>query len=211
MNEGVIKFNCPTEGWIKIGPFSKLQIQGLNNWRKKMFDLKLIGAYADGIGYGNISQRLAGSEFIISGTQTGQLPVLDGSFYTIVAGYSLSQNCITTYKGLTSIKPSAECMTHGAIYEKDPQITGIIHVHNLKMWETFIDKLPTTSKNVEYGTPAMALEMQRLLKKQRTKDFGIIVMGGHKEGLVSFGKTLDEAGEIMLKYYSQANNLSAKV
>jgi len=31
----------------------------------------------------------------------------------------------------------------------------------------------------------------------------IIIMGGHKEGLITFGRDLDEAGEVLLKYVNE--------
>ena len=46
MEEG-IKFNCR---WIKAG--MNEDTEELNTWRDRLHDLKLIGAYQNGIGYG---------------------------------------------------------------------------------------------------------------------------------------------------------------
>jgi len=53
--------------------------------------------------------------------------------------------------------------------------------------------LPTTSKEIEYGTPEMAFEISKIMKLPETQNTKVFVMGGHKEGLISFGKTIEEA------------------
>ena len=49
----------------------------------------------------------------------------------------------------------------------------------------------------------MAKEIQRLFRETDVKEKKILVMAGHKEGIISFGKDLDEAGKIMLNYLSE--------
>ena len=60
---------------------------------------------------------------------------------------------------------------------------------NLELWTKLLNILPMTSKDVEYGTPQMANEMIRLWNsnERNVKDVKVIVMGGHKEGLISVG------------------------
>jgi len=49
----------------------------------------------------------------------------------------------------------------------------------------------------------MAENIKRLFREYNLKDDGIIVMGGHREGIISFGKTLESAGNIILeKFYA---------
>ena len=74
------------------------------------------------------------------------------------------------------------------------------------MWEKLLNIVPTTPENIEFGTPEMAWEISRLFKKTDVKKKKIIVMGGHKEGIISFGKSLDEAGNILLKYFNKNNS-----
>jgi len=73
-----------------------------------------------------------------------------------------------------------------------------VHIHNLQLWEKYLDVLPTTSKEVEYGTPEMAFEIGKIMSLPETLDKKVFVMGGHKEGLISFGKTVEEAALIIL-------------
>lgn len=56
----------PDEGYIKYQPhwtrsqaFEVPAVAQLNDYRQKLYDAGLIGAYPDGIGFGNISQRSA--------------------------------------------------------------------------------------------------------------------------------------------------------
>lgn len=176
-------------------------IAKLNEWRTKMYLMKLIGMYDNGIGFGNISQKTFSSpiHFIISGTQTGKFRTLTKDQYVLVTDYDFSSNFLEC-KGM--IDASSESMTHAAIYESDEKIGAVIHIHNLELWKNLLHKVPTT-KNVPYGTPEMAYEMIRLLKEDITKEKKIIVMSGHEEGIVVFGKDLDEAGKILLDYYQK--------
>jgi len=95
-------------------------------------------------------------------------------------------------------KASAESMTHAAVYECDREINAAIHIHDKKLWDQLIDSVPTTSPEIEYGTPQMALEIFRLFKETDVKTGKILVMAGHEEGIISFGKTLREAMKVIL-------------
>lgn len=196
IKEGYIKFSCE---WIKDNPISVNQLKKINKWRDKMYHLGLIGCYDNGIGFGNISVRLNElNHFIITGSATGRFKSLNEEHYTKVTNFNLKLNSLIC-RG--PIKASSESLTHAVIYQSDQNINAIIHVHNLSLWEKLLDKVPTTSKNAEYGTPEMAEEMVKLFEHENTKDKKIIVMGGHQEGVISFGKDLNQAGGIILNYF----------
>ena len=191
---GYIKYKC---NWIQTGPLPETRITILNQWRNKLRNLQLIGSKG-GIGYGNISERTGDSnQFVISGSNTGHLEYLDGTGYTSVINYDFLHNTLSC-EG--PIRASSESLTHAAVYSSNPRVKGVIHVHSLKLWLSLIDKYPTTSREVEYGTPEMAAEMIRVLKEQQS-DRGIVVMGGHREGIIAFGRTLSEAGELILQCF----------
>ena len=193
MDEGYIKFNCK---WIKDKPIlTANKLFEINKWRDKLYSIGLIGAYDNGIGFGNISIRFEKNSFIITGSATGKYPALNENHYVLVNNYNFDKNNLTC-KG--PIKASSESLSHAMIYECSSDTNAIIHVHNIDMWKNLIDKLPTTNKEISYGTPAMAKEIKRLFLESKVNDEKIIVMGGHKEGIISFGKTLDEAGNILL-------------
>lgn len=195
MDEGYIKFNCE---WIKNKPLPINKLVEINKWRNKLYDLKLIGAYKNGIGFGNLSIRLEKNTFIITGSATGNLHTLNKNHYVLVNKYNFIKNSLIC-KG--PIKASSESLSHAVIYECSSDTNAVIHIHDINLWKKFIDKLPTTDKNISYGTPEMAEEIKRLFIESKVNLEKIIVMGGHKEGIISFGKTLEEAGNIILSKF----------
>ena len=194
MDEGYIKFNC---NWIKAAPCSTLTIEEINSWRDRLYNRGLIGAYPNGIGFGNISIRSDNNTFIITGSATGILEKLNKDHYVKVNEYDFLQNSLTC---TGPIKASSESLTHAVIYENSPETQAVIHIHNLNMWEKYIHKEPTTRSNVSYGTLEMACEIKRLFKETDVALKKFIVMAGHEEGILVFGSSLDEAGKVLFDH-----------
>ena len=195
IDEGYIKFNCD---WT----FKPLQINipdDLLAYRDKLHKHKLIGHIEDlNIGYGNISIKTADG-IIVSGTQTGHIFPITKDAFTLVTNYEIVNNNVVC-EG--PVKASSETLTHAAIYKVDENIKAVIHIHNKKMWEKLIYKVPTSSENIAYGTPEMAEEIKRLFRENDfTKTGNIIIMAGHEDGIISFGKDLKEAYNILLKHF----------
>src|SRR5262249_38625969 len=157
MDEGYIKYKCI---WIKSAPLPTKELICINTWRQKLFALGMIGAYEQEIGFGNISIRPRNyPQFIISGTQTGHIPLLNNHHYTLVTEFNIKKNSLTC-KG--PIKASSESLTHAAIYMYDKDIKSVIHVHHSGLWKNMIYKVPTINQNVQYGTREMYYEVIRL-------------------------------------------------
>lgn len=202
-DEGYIKYRC-------IWNDSPIEIPGstldsLNTWREKLYDLSLIGASENGIGYGNISIRNKDETFFITGSATGGKSVLSKDDYALVLEWQFESNQLIC-RGKT--KASSESLTHAAIYESDIRIGSVIHVHLRSLWNQLLNKIPTTKATAEYGTPEMALEIQQLLKDINNRNMGIVAMGGHEEGILTFGRNIQEAGNRLLTYYYQSLNNS---
>ncbi|WP_041933098.1 class II aldolase/adducin family protein [Gloeothece verrucosa] len=199
IDEGYVKYHCE---WLDSPSVTFEQIEELNQWRHKLFQLGLIGQYDNGIGFGNVSIRCLDQEhqFIISGTKTGGIPELNEQHYTRVIDYDWEKNWLIC-RG--SIQASSEALTHAAVYTANPHINAVIHVHHLKLWQTLMDKVPTTAKDIAYGTPEMAQEIIRLCQLGNLKEAKILVMSGHWEGVMAFGCNLTEAGNLLLEYYQQ--------
>ncbi|MGF1587736.1 MAG: class II aldolase/adducin family protein [Pleurocapsa sp.] len=193
IDEGYIKYRCD---WNRLPAIAETEIGELNQWRTKLHQLGLIGEYDNGIGFGNLSIRLANTpEFIISGTQTGGIANLTAQHYTKVTDYNWQQNYVTC-QGLT--KASSETLTHAAIYVAELGVNAVVHIHHQKMWRKLLNRFPTTHPDCAYGTPEMAQEIIRLCKQPATQRQKIMVMSGHEEGILSFGQNLTEASEILL-------------
>ncbi len=196
-DEGNLKFNCHRiDKEIEMGDKN---YKDLFIWREKLYQLKLIGAYPNGIGFGNISVKAQNKHFIISGTGTGNLPDLKKQHFTQVTSWSFSSNSLEC---IGKINASAESLSHAVFYEFLPEVGAVIHIHNLKMWEKGLYKFPTTSEKIEYGTPEMAGEIQKILSGIGPDEEKILVMGGHKEGLFFWGESLDEAGKTVISCYN---------
>lgn len=195
IDEGYIKYQCH---WLEAEPVSCQQVAELNQWRDKLYQLGLIGEYENGIGFGNLSIRhTQPNQFIISGTHTGSITQLNEKHYTRVTEFDIEQNCLTC---LGPIQASSESLTHGAIYQLEPTVNAIIHVHNLELWQKLLGEIPTTAQDCPYGTPEMAKEIFRLFKEENLREAKILVMAGHEEGIIAFGHNLDEAGNILLGF-----------
>mgnify|MGYP001813796653 FL=1 len=194
IDEGYIKFDSD---WTP-GPAADSEATALlDHWRRPLFEAGLIGHYDElGIGYGNLSVRAgAGREFIISGTQTGQVAVTSGQHYARVTDYDIDANRV---RSTGPVEASSESLTHAAIYELDPSINGVVHVHSDRLWRSLRHHLPTTSDDLSYGTPEMARVFERLYRDTDFASAGVAVMGGHEEGISAFGRSLeDAAGRIL--------------
>lgn len=193
-DEGVIKFKLT----LKRAPAPEMnQVIALEKWRALFFKLGLIGEYPiDKIGYGNLSSRLGKKVFIITGSQTGHLAHLQAHHYTKVIECDLKKGSVTA-EGL--IPPSSESLTHYGIYEANPAIQYVFHVHHQKLWDMLKNsQSDAIDDDVPYGTLAMAEAAQNLLWN---KTSGIFVMKGHEDGIISYGTTAEEAGRIILDLY----------
>lgn len=193
-DEGVTKYECLFEaGDAPDGA----AVAELIACRQRLFSQGLIGVYADGIGYGNVSVRLMGTQrFLITGTQTGSKTVLTAEDFCEVFAYDIARNRVSC-RG--RIAASSESMTHAAVYELNPQIGAIIHIHSSRLWHSGLQTLPTTAAAVAYGTPAMAGEMLRLYQTSTLAREQILIMAGHDEGVITFGKTLHDAESVLQK------------
>lgn len=195
-DEGYIKFNA---FWEKTSPLPAEGLASLQQWRQKLYELQLIGAYDNGIGFGNISRRWKDTDqFIISGSATGNFPQLTPDHYALVTQVETEQNSLYCRGPIIA---SSESMSHAVIYRTCPSVNGVIHVHNLEMWERLLHKVPTTDQSASYGSPEMAHSIVRLLLETDLPEQKIFVMEGHQEGIFTFGHDLDEAGKVLLEWY----------
>ena len=207
--EGVVKFK---QHFTEKLPPEYSSIRELNLWRRILFSLKLIGQSPDkydGFAYGNMSQRIAPYKyprnkrrFVITGTQTSGIENLTANHFATVLEYYPERNLVVS-EG--PIEASSEAMTHGAIYDIDDSIRFVFHVHSPLIWSN-LERLsiPTTLEKIEYGTPEMAYEVRRLFMDTDVSKRHIFSMAGHKDGIISFGETSDEAGLILLNYFSKS-------
>lgn len=196
MDEGAIKFECRwTEG---PGP-GAADVDVLVRLRNALHALGLIGEYPNGVGFGNVSARGRAPgiphEFFITGTQTGGLPELTSEQVTRVTSYDIAGNSVSCIGRLPA---SSESLTHAALYECSRDVRAVVHVHSTDAWNRLRGVIPTTRDDVPYGTPAMAHEISRLYRDTDLAEGCVAVMGGHLDGIISFGSTLDDAASSLI-------------
>jgi ribulose-5-phosphate 4-epimerase/fuculose-1-phosphate aldolase len=173
------------------------QLADLNACRRKLLELRLIGLDSSGIGFGNLSVRDGATRnFYITGSATGGLPELSLTDCVRVVEYDFKRNWLR-YEG-TAV-PSSESLTHAAIYKSDSMTSAVIHCHDSGLWATLLNRAPTTSKAVAYGTPEMAYEIIHLFEVSDVGSRKILVMAGHEGGIVAFGENLEEAFDVLMR------------
>jgi len=202
--EGVIKYQLNHTQQSITPPLSLTEI---NAWRTIAVRLDLIGQIPeryDNIGFGNISQRIdpRSDQFIISGTQTGHIKQLSPEHYCLIVKAEPHQNRLQSC-GLC--KPSSESLTHASIYAQDNTIQAVIHAHSPEIWKhTLALGLPHTSADVPYGTVEMATAVEQLFQSGNLSQTSLFTMLGHEDGVVAFGKNMQEAAWELIKYLSLA-------
>ncbi|MBI4016367.1 MAG: class II aldolase/adducin family protein [Candidatus Aenigmarchaeota archaeon] len=204
MQEGIIKFvQCFTK------KDSVVVSDVLLFWRSVFYRNGLIGRNSQlygGAAYGNLSQRLSPYDcpvnkrrFLISGSQTSGLEVVASEHFSVVVECYPDRNFVVA-EG--PVAPSSESMTHGVLYDIDNSLRFVFHAHCPHIWHMAeLFGIPATSPAVEYGTVEMTREVFRLFSETDVFDKRIFCMGGHQDGVVTFGRTAEEAGFAMLKYF----------
>lgn len=197
--EGYIKFVCR---WRK----EEITIPGgieqdLLRWREKLYNLRLIGVDKSGAGFGNLSIRgKNGFRFYITGSATGGITKLNREHLARVDRFDIAKNLVFC-TGL--LKASSETLTHGAVYEARSDINAVIHTHSEALWEFLQGKVPATPEQCLYGTPALADAVKKQVNRMESGKPGILLLGGHYPGLLTFGTSPDEAGTLLTDLFGK--------
>lgn len=215
----------PVEGVIKFGadhqagplPVDDAVLDELLAWRSILFDLAMIGQDPrryEGAGFGNASARVGPAvaprgkrAFVVTGTQTGGLPTTTRDHLVLVKAYDARANTVVS---AGPIAASSESLTHGAVYDADPTARVVLHAHAPTIFDAREELgLPSTAPHVEYGTPEMAYEVERLMRGTSLRAGRVFAMAGHEDGVVSFGATASAAGAAMLTALARARAIRA--
>ena len=199
--EGVIKFQLD----FVNGPAPAEQfLVELNEWRAVFRRHGLLGQDPQrygGYGFGNLSRRLPVQDdgaFVISGTQTSHLPALRPQEYATVLACNPAANHL---RACGQIKPSSEALSHGILYQYKPEILWVMHLHSPEIFTHRTElNLPCTSPEADYGTPEMAAEILQLGQEHDCRKPGLLVMGGHQDGILAYGPTAESTGKLVLEY-----------
>ncbi len=210
--EGVIHFQIDHRWGTLDSEVHGTLAHSLIAWRDRLLRVGLVGRDPKrygGVGFGNLSGRLppfpgplGARPFLVTGTQTGGRPTLTFADLCVVTRYDPECNWV---ESVGPLRPSSESMTHGILYDADPTIRFVFHGHSSAIWEQARTLgLPVTDPAVDYGTPAMCREVQKTLRGAVADQRPIVVMGGHRDGILAFGETAEGAGQALLDLLSQA-------
>ena len=170
-------------------------ILDLERWRLQLRSRRLLGRDPeryDGLGYGNLSARMPDGTVIITGSQTGHLPSLGPAHYARILDFDPERNWVRS-RGL--VKPSSETMTHLAIYQSAASVKFVFHTHYPELWHAGKAlELPMTDARAECGTIGLFYSVLKLLEEEAFCRRRILAIGGHEDGIMSWGETADEAG-----------------
>ncbi len=209
--EGVTKFALH---YTRGAPLMAARLATLQAWRRILFDLGLIGqelTETGPVGFGNVSERFEARDregrFVITATQTGHKPSLTPKDYSLVTGWDLAANRI---EAEGPAPPSSESLTHAIFYASLSDVRYVFHGHSPEIWSR-ADALglPSTDRRVAYGTPGMAREVQALLALPDGRATGLLVMGGHENGVISYAAAADAAGDILIQALARARGLAS--
>ncbi len=216
--EGVIRFEAVHETRPLEERVHAEAVRALAAWREILARLGMLGqdpARYGGLGYGNVSARLGPfggaprgrRRFLVTGTQTGGRRQLTLADFCVVEEYDPARNRV---RSAGPVAPSSESLTHGALYDIAPAARAVLHAHAPEVWRgARALGLPATRDGAQNGTPEMAAEVQRLHRDGPLAALGILVMGGHEDGVLTFGPSVGEAGAILVRHLGRALELQA--
>jgi len=198
--DGVIKYD--RSRFAHGLPLPVKEYRTLEGCRRQLYALGLIGAYPNGIGFGNLSRRRnysaffssPGPQFLITGSQTGHLSALTGAHYCRVLDFDIGALRVSS---AGPVEASSETLTHAAIYQAGERVKAIAHVHHHALWRKLQELgFPSTSEALPYGTAEMARAVATLA---RGKNEGLIVMKGHVDGVICFGASLARVARLLAR------------
>lgn len=192
--DGVVKYQVIHRTGVSL---DWADLRDLESWRQRLRAVGWLGQYPNGVSYGNVSQRHPQGGLVITATQVAHRAQLTAADYVHVTDYDAATHTVTV---VGTICASSEAPTHWAIYQLDPRIQVIFHIHSETLWTKLLQQphIPCTHPAIPYGTPAMAQEMRRLYPVGADPFArNCFVMAGHQDGIFSFGRTAREAGQVL--------------
>lgn len=193
MTEGIIKYSCHHDN---SSIQEEIQLSELNDIRSRLLERNWIGHdSAHDIGFGNVSLQHDDEQFLISGSQTGHLSQLSKDDVALVTKVNLQSNQLwCTGKTVAS----SESMTHAALYlGSEGFFNSVLHIHDAALWQKWKGVKETTDTNIKYGTPQMAMALFELAEES-VESHLVVVMGGHKDGIIAGGITIECAYQALV-------------
>ena len=179
----------------------------LSAWRSILFTLDLLGQQTDkygGYAYGNLSVA-QDDGFAITASQTSGAPELIESHIVAVREANLQRFWV---EAEGSEPPSSESITHAMIYQADPRVRYVFHIHSTEIWQARAElNLPETPKSTPYGSPQMAEAVRLLLHHNQSRPL-VFATAGHEDGIFALGHHARDCGGLLITYLAKARSLN---
>lgn len=210
--DGVIQFELDHRHRAVEGTGVDRASAELTAWRDILRRTGLIGQAPeryDGYAWGNLSVRVGPATagrgrraFLITGSQTSGLSDFGMGDCALVERWDTSANRVTS-RGRS--QPSSEALSHAAVYDSAPHVRAVDHAHSPVLWQAARSlRLPSTDRSAATGTPAMARAIEQCWRSGVFAERRILTMGGHEDGVLTCGRTVEEAGLALLKWLARA-------
>lgn len=190
--ESYIKFNCEHLAKDILFPDD---IDDLIELGKTLKALGHIGKIDETMGYGNISYCSSDGNIYISASTTGTFATYEKKHFCRILDFDIESNYV---KSEGFLPASSETMSHIAVYQSLNDIRFVVHIHSKQLWEKYLNIEITSNKGVKYGTKEMYYEIVRLLNSN--PDSNMLVMGGHRDGLMFWHKNIDSLKTTLFTY-----------
>lgn len=178
----------------------------LCGWRAVLRRLELLGQTPgryQGFGYGNLSARDGArpDQFVITASQTSGAPGFGERQLVRIVRASVERFWVDA---VGHQPPSSESLTHAMIYQADPAIAWVMHVHSPDIWSRASPLgLPATPEDAGYGTPAMARAVAELLRANPVRPLVFVTLG-HEDGVFACGASAAAAGTALTETLAAA-------
>lgn len=203
--EGTIRFAYALES--PEGPIAAPRmLAAIAGWRSVFKRLGMLGqdpARYGGLGFGNLSGRDSEqpAEFVITASQTAAAPSIADGDLVRIANANPARFWVDA---CGRHPPSSETLTHAMVYQADPSVGWVFHVHSPDIWrqaETLA--LPATAGDVPYGSRAMVEAVSRLLSEHRARPL-VFASLGHEDGVFACGDSADAAGGALVSLLARS-------
>ncbi len=210
--DGVIKFKSH-HTYADPGAIACENFPIIHRWRKYFQKIGIMGRDPhryDGAAFGNISLRMppyprepGRRRFLVTASQSAGPENFSSAQLAVVQAYNHNKHHASS---IGHMPPSSEALTHAALYDADCGVRCVFHVHAPTLWNAHARLgLERTPPDIAYGTIAMAHAVQNLFQHNlgdqfQRKNAGIFSMGGHEDGIITFGRTPTLAGLILLNH-----------
>lgn len=210
--EGVIQFRLEHGERAIEGLDVERAFAELAAWRDILRRTGLVGQNQeryDGYAYGNLSVRLGRASagrgrrrFLITGSQTSGREDFTLVDCAVVERWDAAANRLSSSG---RAHPSSESLSHACVYDAAPHIRAVIHAHSPSLWRNARElRLPITDPAAANGTPAMARAIERCWRDGVFAERGVLAMGGHEDGVLACGRSVEKAGLVLLEWLARA-------